>query len=106
MDKAGELAGVSGGGRDLQLAPPTEIAAPEKVGGADYGGAHGPVFVGALCPGQIVVNPQKEAHQPSSYRSNSGGRLTSRVPRVPKLAARGPAGSCRCFQFPGARWNE
>ena len=55
--EAGELTGVSGGGRGLQLAPGTEIAALEKVGGADDGGAHGAVFAGALCPGQIVVNP-------------------------------------------------
>jgi hypothetical protein len=68
MAEAGELAGVSGGGRWLPLAPPTEIAALEKVGNTDYGGAHGAVFVGALCPGQIVVNPQMEAHGPSSYR--------------------------------------
>jgi hypothetical protein len=73
MAEAGELARVLGVRRGLQLAPPAEIATAKKVGDADYGGAHGTVFVRALCPGQIVVNPQMEAHQPSLYRLNMLG---------------------------------
>ena len=68
MAEAGELPGITGGVRGLEFAAGTEVAAAEKVGGGDYGGPHGSVLVGALRPGQIVVNPQVEAHQGLFYR--------------------------------------
>jgi hypothetical protein len=63
MAEAGEPACKSGGRRGAELAAGIEVAVLEKVGDADYGGTHGAVFVGALCPGKIVVNPEVEAHR-------------------------------------------
>jgi hypothetical protein len=75
--QAGELAGefsrVGRGG----LAAGAEIAAAEEIGRGDYGGAHRPVFVGALGPGQFAIDPEIEAHA-RSYRVPSS-RSTAAV---------------------------
>src|SRR5215471_1418917 len=61
--EAGELSGKLGGARRGGLAAWAEVAAAEEVGGGDHGGAHGPVFVGALRPGEVAIDPEVEANK-------------------------------------------
>jgi len=56
-----ELAGVDRGARGAGLAARVEIAAAKEVGRRNHGGAHGAVFVGALRPRHLGVEPQIEA---------------------------------------------
>jgi len=63
VSEAGELSGELGRARRGGLAAGAEVAAAEEVGGGDYGGAHGPVLVGALRPGEVAIDPEVEAHE-------------------------------------------
>ena len=64
VSEAGKLTRVLGTAGRLQFASGTEIAAAEEVRSRDHGSPHRSIFVGALRPGQIVVNPQVETHKP------------------------------------------
>src|SRR5580698_1369875 len=63
---------------------------PELIGRRDYGGAHGPIFVGALRPGQAVVDvdPKAESHV-VSYHYHVGSQSASirMMPTTLRIAA-------------------
>ena len=69
--------------RELQLAARIEIAAAEQVGGGDYGRPHGPVFVSALRPGQLFIQPEIETHAPMVTAVNV--RRSGHIKRLEQL---------------------
>src|SRR5689334_24561521 len=77
MAEAGELSGELGGLGRTRLATCAEIAAPEEIAGGDDSGSHRPIFVSALGPCQLTVDPQIEAHGPILAYSASSKRRTA-----------------------------
>lgn len=91
------MPGVDGGSRGLRLAARIEIAAAEQVRSRDYGRSHGAVFIRALRPRNLVIQPQVEAHafmvserqEPSKYQVAGDRYQIVRMKRLGKNAATG-----------------
>ena len=62
MSQAGELSGEPRGARRTRRASRAEIAATKEIALRDYRRAHRPVFVSALRPRQLLVQPEIESH--------------------------------------------
>jgi hypothetical protein len=61
MTDGSELAGEFGAARSLHFAPRRKIPPAEQVGGRYDRRPHGTVFIGALRPGEIAIQPKIEA---------------------------------------------